>query len=77
MPKLLTHPDAIPHLELDCRRVLRADYTAIQVAADRDRHLPYTDPRGTRTRTRAEIGTDVAAAVAEYRRTAALWGVEV
>lgn len=77
MPKLPTHPDAIPHLEPDCRRVLRADYTTIQVAYDHDRHLRHPDPRGTRTRTSAEVEGDIAAAVAEYRRTAALWGVEV
>jgi len=59
------HPDTIPGLAPDCRRVLRDDYIAIQVATTCGR-TPKAD-RPAR----------VAAAIAEYRRTAALWGVDV
>jgi hypothetical protein len=70
------HPDVIPGLAPDCRRVLRADYEVIQVAADPDR-LVADRPGMLRRRTRDEIKESTAAAVAEYRRTARLWEVDV
>lgn len=82
------HPDTIPGLAPDCRRVLRDDYMRIQVAATE--HAPHhnaptwdglgraidTHDADIREFERGRAGR-VAAAVAEYRRTADLWGVEV
>ncbi|MGL4445719.1 MAG: hypothetical protein ACRCU1_18995 [Alsobacter sp.] len=77
MTTLPAHPDSIPGLETDCRRVLREEFRSIQVAADRRRTCAGNGPRGNRTRSSEQVDSDVAAAVGEYRRTAALWGVEV
>lgn len=77
----VAHPDTIPGLAPDCRRILRDEYMAIQVAADADRIVEddsYDAPlNAKRARTRDEISRDVARAIAEYRRVAEMWGVEV
>lgn len=96
------HPDTIPGLAADCRRVLRADYQRIQVAmsagaepgpsanapihdAATDRYLTGDAARKARAAAQSQHESSdkasrshaVAAAIAEYRRTAELWGVDV
>lgn len=87
MTRTPAHPDTISDLAPDCRRVLREEYQRIQIAADRDRLIdPEADDERVyqfgkrrrverRLRTTSEIARDVAAAVAEYHRTAETWGV--
>lgn len=89
----LLHPDEISDLAPDCRRVLRTEYATIEsraaqlrpenrrtVRIERD---PYGQ-HGTRIESRRETTSEavarvgsVGAAIAEYRRVAALWGVNV
>ena len=81
------HPDTIPGLSEDCRRVLRRDYQRIQVAEQmRVTRERVRNGRDAETRAQHEVALSalrtrrdraVARAIAEYRRTAALWGVEV
>jgi hypothetical protein len=92
------HPDTIPNLAADCRRLLRDEYLRIQTLTDKPLDL---DPRDTNTprwdgngrcvgsgETQQEYDLRVAeakeerrgrlaAAIAEYRRVAALWGVDL
>jgi hypothetical protein len=83
-------PAEIHGLARDCRRVLESDYNLILAAADDERQVKVSAGRsidaqgfeiyvgdGARHRSSGEIATDVRAAVAEYTRTAALWGVDV
>lgn len=84
------HPDEIAGLAPDCRRLLREEYGTILARMARQPVLgevEYVDDRGLvcfRPETRPEAlrrvarthGT-VGAAVAEYRRVAAMWGVDV
>jgi hypothetical protein len=89
----LLHPDSLAGLAPDCRRVLREEFATIEARAQRLKNAQpkqvevYDSDRGltswrmesraeARARVEREIGS-VAAAIAEYRRVAALWGVEV
>ena len=84
------HPDTIPDLAPDTRRELRREYLRIQSAAaapldvpsGADNTQPLTwhsaDARAEREQAaRAARSARVADAIAEYRRVAGLWGVEV
>ncbi|MDI6773253.1 MAG: hypothetical protein QME77_11805 [bacterium] len=59
-PHVPRHPDTIPGLAPDCRRVLRDAYLVIQARMER--------PEGCRPDAAA-----IAAAIEDYRRIAALW----
>lgn len=86
-PSLPRHPDTLPDLAPDCRRELRREYDRVTVAADRSRLTTDDERHGSptrriggrdrRARTDDEVAGDLRAAVAEYRRVAGLWGVEV
>lgn len=70
----MRHPDQIPDLAPDCRRVLRDEYQAIQVATQPVSH--HKDLRGlSPAEARAKHREKIAAAVTEYKRVAAMWGV--
>lgn len=87
------HPDTIAGLAPDCRRVLRQQYDRIHVAVDPERVEParqvsYVAQNGDirfREETRSEVrarasverARETATAIAEYRRVAAMWGVDV
>lgn len=79
------HPATIRGLAADTRRVLSQEYIAIQQAQDRETLVPTmvtlesgdTVQGPPRKRTRQEIARATEAAVAEYRRVAEMWGVEV
>lgn len=87
------HPDTIPGLAPDFRRVLREEYDVIMSRMSKHQHAqgrkvdvevdPY-GPNGARIEQRRETTREkdarignVGAAIAEYRRVAALWGVDV
>jgi hypothetical protein len=83
---LVRHPDTIPGLAPDCLRVLRAEYETIQarmgesvppprprISSDQDMAAEKAAHRDRVERREARV----AAAIAEYRRVAALWGVDV
>ena len=82
MASLPRHPDTIPGLAPDCRRVLRDAYQSIQVAMSRPEHTVLRDEvldDGTVVtvqRSEPVPGISVQRAIAEYRRVAAMWGVE-
>jgi hypothetical protein len=83
--KFPIHPDLISDLAPDCRRVLREAYMVIQARMNPPAQTTVHDGKGgfrqatpaeARTIQDAERGS-VGDAVTEYRRIAALWGVEV
>lgn len=74
-------PDTIPDLAPDCRRVLRDEYLVVQARMLRPRQ---GGPKSDREKILdAALGDEdsyagsVAEAIAEYRRVARLWGVDV
>jgi hypothetical protein len=82
------HPDTIPDLEPDCRRVLRLEYSAILVAEQKvERGIGRSRDinRGESAKDYAEACAAVDkerqralnAAIAEYVCVAILWGIEV
>lgn len=72
------HPDTIPGLAPDCRRILREEYQRIQVAASPgDETVELERPDGLRMAIARPRVRDVGAAIAEYRRVAKMWGVDV
>lgn len=80
------HPDTIPGLEPDCRRVLRDEYMAIQAAMMRPHEAIQVERMGRGQWDGIVVGYEtryvrdegaVGRAIAEYRRTARLWDVDV
>jgi hypothetical protein len=80
------HPDTIPGLAHDCLRVLRDEYAVIQarmgefVPAPRPRISSDQDMAAEKAAHRDRVERKearVVAAIAEYRRVAAPWGVDV
>lgn len=80
------HPDTISGLEPDCRRVLRDKYMAIQVAMTRQPERVEVPRMGSGQWSDMIVGYDVqyvrderavGRAIAEYRRVAAMWDVDV
>lgn len=80
------HPDTISGLAPDCRRVLRDDYMRILAAIQAPPRRVEVERLGRGRWDGLVVGYDVeyvrdegavGRAIAEYRRTAALWGVDV
>lgn len=78
------HPDSIPGLAPDCRRVLRGEYAVIVARAGspktRKKEVSSVSACGRYTEWQeVDVPQEktVAQAIAEYRRVAEMWGVEV
>ncbi len=78
------HPDTIPNLAPDCRRYLRYEYMEIQAIPKPDQSPQLVNLGETEAECAArhreakeEHRRKIAAAIAEYKRVAKMWGVDV